>query len=231
MYTRRGAVKRTEQMAMLALAFLGGILTIISPCILPVLPFVFVRADQPFRKSGLPLLAGMALTFAAIAAAATAGGRWVVRANQYGRVAALVGVGVLGLTLFWPGFAELLARPFVRLGSGLAQFPNSDSRPGVWRSVLLGIGTGLLWAPCAGPILGLVLTGAALHGADVGTFALLLAYALGSATSLALALLVGGRLFAAMKRSLGAGEWVRRGLGVAVLVAVVAVALGLDTGF
>jgi hypothetical protein len=37
------------------LAFLGGVLTILSPCILPVLPFVFARADQPFRRSGLPL--------------------------------------------------------------------------------------------------------------------------------------------------------------------------------
>ena len=45
------------------LAFLGGVLTIVSPCILPVLPFVFSRADQPFRRSGLPLLAGMALSF------------------------------------------------------------------------------------------------------------------------------------------------------------------------
>ena len=89
-------------MAMLVLAFLGGILTIISPCILPVLPFVFVRADQPFRKNGLPLLAGMALTFAAVAASATAGGRWVVRANQYGRIAALVAVG--------PGSSGLLAQ-------------------------------------------------------------------------------------------------------------------------
>ena len=53
----------------------------------------------------------------------------------------------------------------------------------------------------------------------------------GAATSLALALLVGGRVFAAMKRSLGAGEWMRRGLGVAVLAAVVAIAFGLDTGF
>ena len=51
----------------------------------------------------------------------------------------------------------------------------------------------------------------------------------GAATSLALALLVGGRIFSAMKRSLGAGEWIRRGLGVAVLVAVAA-DLGLDTG-
>ena len=54
---------------------------------------------------------------------------------------------------------------------------------------------------------------------------LLLAYALGAATSLGLALLVGGRVFAAMKKSLGAGQWVRRVLGVLVLAAVTAVAM------
>ena len=49
-------------MPLFLLAYFGGILTILSPCILPVLPFVFARSDRPFRKSGLPLLAGMALT-------------------------------------------------------------------------------------------------------------------------------------------------------------------------
>jgi thiol-disulfide isomerase/thioredoxin len=95
---------------------------------------------------------------------------------------------------------------------------------------LLGIATGLLWAPCAGPILGLVLTGAAIQGASVGTTFLLLAYAAGAATSLAIALLIGGRVFAAMKKSLGAGEWIRRVLGVAVLIGVVCIAFGWDTG-
>jgi len=80
-------------------------------------------------------------------------------------------------------------------------------------------------------VLGLILTGAALQGANVKTTLLLLAYAAGAATSLALALAVGGRVFAAMKKSIGAGEWVRRGLGAAVIAAVVAIALGLDTGF
>jgi hypothetical protein len=84
--------------------------------------------------------------------------------------------------------------------------------------------------PCAGPVLGLVLTGAVLHGANVRTSFLLLAYAAGAATSLALALLVGGRVLVVMKRSLGVSEWIRRGLGVAVLLGVVAIALGLDTG-
>jgi cytochrome c biogenesis protein CcdA len=71
-----------------------------------------------------------------------------------------------------------------------------------------------------------VLTGAALNGASVGTTLLLLAYAAGAATSLALALLVGGKVFSAMKRSLGAGEWVRRGLGAAMLAGVAAIATG-----
>ena len=52
---------RTISMILFVLAYLGGVLTIVSPCILPVLPFVFARADRPFLRSGLPLLVGMAL--------------------------------------------------------------------------------------------------------------------------------------------------------------------------
>jgi len=214
---------------MFVLAYLGGILTILSPCILPILPFTFARADQPFRKTGLPLLLSMAATFAAVASIAVAGGSWLVRANQYGRIAALFAFALLGLSLLWPALAERLSRPLVRLGNRLTQTASGGS-VSVWQSLLLGVATGLLWAPCAGPILGLILTGAALQGASAHTSLLLLTYAAGAATSLAVALLAGGRVFAAMKRSLGAEEWIRRILGGAVLIGVIAVALGLDRG-
>ncbi|MBV6305262.1 cytochrome c biogenesis protein DipZ [Candidimonas humi] len=217
-------------MLILLLAYLGGVLTILSPCILPVLPFVFSRTGQRFTRSGLPLLAGMALTFALVATLASVGGAWVVSANQYGRWLALALLALFGLALLLPRLAERLAHPLVRAGDRLSQ-PGRDGREAsVWASLLLGVATGLLWAPCAGPILGLVLTGAALQGANLGSTALLLAYALGAATSLAAALLLGGRVLAAMKRFLGAGEWLRRALGGAVLAGVVAIALGLDTG-
>src|SRR5919205_384629 len=160
-------------MLLVLLAYLGGVLTILSPCILPVLPFVFARADRPLQ-------------------------------------------------------------PLVRWGGRLSEAASGGTEAGKERigpSLLLGVATGLLWAPCAGPILGIILTGAALSGATLGTTALLLAYALGAATSLALALLIGGRVFKAMKRSIGAGEWVRRALGLLVLAGVAAVALGLDTGY
>ncbi|QVN23208.1 cytochrome c biogenesis protein DipZ [Burkholderia pyrrocinia] len=218
-------------MLLIALAYLGGVLTILSPCILPVLPFVFARADQPFVRTGLPLLAGMALTFAVVATLAAVGGGWVAQANQAGRWIAIVLLAVFGLTLLMPRFAEHLTRPLVAAGNRLTGFAQRDGRPaGPASSLLLGVATGLLWAPCAGPILGLVLTGAALRGASVGTTLLLVAYAAGAATSLAVALVIGGKVFAAMKRSLGAGEWIRRGIGAALLAGVGAIALGLDTG-
>ena len=218
-------------MLLIVLAYLGGALTILSPCILPVLPFVFARADQPFVRSGLPLLAGMALTFAIVATLAAVGGGWVTQANQYGRWLAIALLAIFGLTLLLPRFADHLMRPLVSAGNRLSNFAQGDGQQvRAGSSFLLGIATGLLWAPCAGPILGLVLTGAALRGASVGTTLLLVAYAAGAATSLAVALLIGGRVFTAMKRSLGAGEWIRRGIGAAMLGGVVAIAFGLDTG-
>ena len=217
-------------MLLFVLAYLGGVLTIISPCILPVLPFVFARADRPFLKSGLPMLIGMALTFAIVATLAAVAGGWAVAANEYGRIAALVLLALFGIALLFPAIADRVTQPLVALGGRLSQSADGSSG-GFVPSLLLGVATGLLWAPCAGPVLGLILTGAALQGANIQTTFLLLAYAAGAATSLALALLVGGRVFAAMKRSLGAGEWVRRGLGVLVLVAVAAIALGVDTNY
>lgn len=89
-------------MTLLLLSFLGGVLTILSPCVLPVLPFVFARADRPSVQSGLPLLAGMAATFALVATLAAVGGAWVVGANQAGRVLAMVLLALFGITLLFP---------------------------------------------------------------------------------------------------------------------------------
>jgi cytochrome c biogenesis protein CcdA/thiol-disulfide isomerase/thioredoxin len=214
-------------MLLILLAYFGGILTILSPCILPVLPFVFARADRPFVKSTLPMLAGMAATFAIVATLAAVGGGWAVRANAIGRWAALVLLALFGIALVFPSVSDRLTRPLVAMGSRLTEKQGQEES--VWSAVILGVATGLLWAPCAGPILGIIFTAAALQGASFNTTLLLLAYALGAATSLALALLVGGKVFARMKKSLGASERIRQVLGVLVLVGVGAIALGLDT--
>ena len=209
------------------LAYLGGVLTILSPCVLPVLPFVFARVDQSFRRTSLPLLAGMALTFTAVAVAAAFGGHWVVQLNQGGRYFAMAIFLVLGISLLFPSIAEWAARPLVQIGGKMQGQASSEAS--IWKSLLLGISTGLLWAPCAGPILGLILTGAALEGPGARSSFLLLAFAAGAATSLGLALFAGAKVFGALKKSLGFEVWFRRALGVAVIAGVIAIALGWDT--
>ena len=106
-------------MILFLLSYLGGVLTILSPCILPVLPFVFARSDQPFVRSGLPLLLGMAVTFAAIATLATLGGSWAVHANQVGRYAAMALLAVFGLTLLLPSLADRAGRRLPRFQLGI----------------------------------------------------------------------------------------------------------------
>src|SRR5271154_3709344 len=134
-------------MTLLILVFLGGVLTILSPCILPVLPFVFARSEKRFLTNGLPLLVGMAVTFAAIASLAAVGGAWAVRVNQYGRVIALVLLAAFAATLLSRRLADGLARPFVALGNRLIP-RTSGGAEGLIPSLLLGVATGLLWAPC-----------------------------------------------------------------------------------
>ena len=97
-------------MLLFLLAYVGGVLTILSPCILPVLPFVFARADQPFLRRGLPMLLGMAATFAVIATLAAVGGGWVVQANEYGRYAAFALLALFGVTLLFPELSDRLTR-------------------------------------------------------------------------------------------------------------------------
>lgn len=220
-------------MTLILIAYLGGVLTILSPCILPVLPFVFARAGRPFLTSTLPMMAGLALMFAGVATLAAVGGAWAVNANQWGRWLALGLLAAFGLMMLFPAFGDRVMAPLQSLGSRLTERVRPGQSEGVNEvlgSLTLGLATGLLWAPCAGPILGLILTGAALNGASASTSLLLLAYALGAATSMALALLVGGRVLKAMKGYLKHERIVRRVLGALVLVGVAAIALGLDRG-
>ncbi|MDR6955947.1 cytochrome c biogenesis protein CcdA/thiol-disulfide isomerase/thioredoxin [Ancylobacter sp. 3268] len=216
-------------MTLLIVCYLAGVLTIVSPCILPVLPFVFARVGTPFLRGVLPMLIGMAATFAAVATLAYVGGSWAIQANEIGRAAAVALLALFGLTLISPTVAAIVSAPLVELGDRLTRKVPADGA-GVGASLLLGAATGLLWTPCAGPILGLILTGAALKGVNLETTLLLAAYAMGAATSLALAVLASGRVLAAMKRVLGTGEHIRRALGFAVLASVAVIALGLDTG-
>lgn len=213
-------------MLLLILSYVGGFLTILSPCILPVLPFVFAKADQPFYKSGLPLLLGMAFTFALASVLAVVGGSWFVQASQWGRWIALVLLTLFALSLIFPSYLEHLLTPLTRWGSQLSESQRNARTPAA--SFVIGVATGLLWAPCAGPILGLILTGAAIQESPWRSALLLLAYAFGAGSSMALALMAGGKFFGRMKNYMRAESGVKKILGFAILAGVLVIAFNLD---
>ncbi len=212
-------------MLLLVVSYLAGALTILSPCILPVLPLVFSKAQSSFWRNRFPLLLGMALTFSFFSSLAIVGGEWIGRANEIGRWLALVLMSLFGLSLLFPRFTEFLMSPLSNLGAKLGQSANDNSPRS---SLLIGISTGLLWAPCAGPILGLILTGAASQESAGSSFGLLVAYSLGAATSLSLALTAGNRLLKKFKNVLGMDKFVKKGIGLAVLFGVVMILFKLD---
>ncbi len=213
-------------MALYLVAFAAGVLSVLSPCILPVLPFVFARQGQPSRHGSLPLLIGMAMAFAATASLAAAAGAWAVQLSQWGRVLALLGLGVFAASLLFPGLAAWWSRPLVQIGENLAaQHPQQR-----WlHSAMLGLATGLIWSPCAGPVLGLLLSGAALAGPDTATSLLLLSYAAGAGLALWAALRISAGTMARLRAHWLPGERGRRVAGAAMLAAVLAVATGLDS--
>lgn len=209
-------------MSLLLLSLAAGVLTVLSPCVLPVLPFLFAR-----RGSGR-LFAGLALGFGAVMLLAAAGGAWAAQAHGLGRTLALGLLALFGLALAWPALSARVLRPLQTLGAALG-----DRRSAAATDWLLGVSTGLLWAPCAGPVLGLILTTAALEGGSLATALPLLAYAAGaSAMLLAVRVLVGRagrRIPAALRAAVPWAGATTRLAGAAVLATVVLIASGWDT--
>jgi cytochrome c biogenesis protein CcdA/thiol-disulfide isomerase/thioredoxin len=210
---------------MFLITFLGGLLTVLSPCILPVVPFLFAGAARS-RTSILLTLGGMTLTFALISSLAVVSSEWVIQASNGGRHIALIVMALFALSLISARIGDWLSRPFVLLGNRLD--PDTQGKSGPLKSIMLGVATGLLWAPCAGPILGVILTGAMLQGANAQTSLLLLAYGAGSALSLGVLIFAGRGLVNRLKPSIPFTGWLRRGAGVAVLAAAAVIATGTD---
>lgn len=208
---------------MFLIAFLGGVLTVLSPCILPVVPFLFAGVSRS-RGSILLVLGGMALTFAAVSSLAVVSNQWVAHANIAGRQLALVILTLFALSLISARVGTWLAKPFVVLANRLNP-PDASGRLG---SLMIGVATGLLWAPCAGPILGAILSSAMLQGANTQTSLLLLAYGVGSASALAVLIMAGRGLVTRLKPMLPVTSWLRRGTGVVALLAAALIATGAD---
>ncbi|MBG0520910.1 redoxin domain-containing protein [Enterobacter cloacae] len=210
----------------LIIAFLGGMISLLSPCTLPVIPLLFA-GFQGQRRHILALLAGMIVMFTLVALVATAASSWIAQATIAGRWVALVVLAIAALALIFPTFAQRIAGPAVSAGNLLNT--RSGQTRGMISAFLAGLAVGLLWSPCAGPILGAIFSLNIAGHSAIATGALLAAYGSGCALMLGL-LVAGGRTLMAPLRARSAlMERLRKGAGVVMLATVAFSATGMTS--
>jgi cytochrome c biogenesis protein CcdA len=173
-------------MAVTALAFLAGILSTLSPCVLPLLPIVLGSALSEHRLGPLALATGLALSFVIVGLiVATVGFAIGLDAGVFRTVAAVLLIAV-GLVLLVPQFQARLAVAAGPVSNWTEQRFGGFSTAGLGGQFAVGLLLGAVWSPCVGPTLGAASVLAA-QGTDLGAVALtMLVFGLGAATPLVL---------------------------------------------
>ena len=214
-------------MALLVLfALVAGAATALTPCVLPVLPALLAATGSGGRRRPLGVILGLVTTFtvAIVALASVIDG--VGLPDGTVRAIAVVVLLGFGVSLLVPSLAARIEAPLTRL----ARFGPTDRGDGFWSGLVVGAGLGFVYAPCAGPILGAVVSVSATTGASGELVAVALGYAAGSALVLLL-IAYGGRRLLDRLRAAGRGPAVQRTLGVVMVATAVAVATDLDVRF
>lgn len=176
---------------LLGFAFISGLITILSPCILPVLPIVLSSAGVGGKARPFGVITGFVIGFTfftlALSALVTALG---IPADTM-RTVAIALIMAFGLVLLVPRLRDGFERLATRLASKAAQ-PRKASSAGFWGGLPLGLSLGLIWTPCVGPIMASVISLALTQRVDGGSVLITLAYSLGTAVPM-LAVMLGGR--------------------------------------
>jgi cytochrome c-type biogenesis protein len=211
------------------LAFLAGVLSILSPCVLPLLPLVFAGAAGEHRLGPLALAGGLALSFTAIGLfVATVGFAIGLDSDFFRFVAAILFLAV-GAVLLVPSFQTRLATAAGPLSNWSERRFGGLSTAGIGGQFALVLLLGAVWIPCVGPTIGAASLLAA-QGRDLGRVTVtMLAFGLGAALPLALlGSLSRAALLSWRARLAGAGKTIRMVLGAVLILVGVTIVAGLD---
>lgn len=237
-------------LVLIAFAFVSGVITILSPCILPVLPIVLSGSVGGGRARPLGIIAAFVVSFTVFTLALSAIVQAIGVSPDALRIVAVVLLIIFGLVMFVPALRdrfELLTsrlanrrqsagqlktparRGGAESGTGAAAGKGaSASWTGFWSGIPVGFSLGLVWTPCVGPIMASVISLALTQHVDSGSVFITLAYSIGTSIPM-LAIMFGGRTliqkFPALKRNSGA---IQKVFGVLMIVVGVAIAFGWD---
>ena len=159
-------------------SLLSGIVTVLSPCVLPVLPIVLSSSAASGKRRPLGVITGLIISFSFFTLAISQIVRWLGLSAQTLRIIAVSVIGLLGLSMIVPKFNEWVEKAL----SFIPRMANNEPRQGsgFWPGFLTGLSLGLVWAPCAGPILASVTALAATQEVSFASVLVVVAYAVGA---------------------------------------------------
>ena len=238
-------------LVLVLVAFIAGLVTAVSPCVLPILPIVLATGADGDRRRPYVVIVGLIASFTFFTLASVQIISALGLPSSALRDIAIAIIAIFGLTLLVPALSEVFERATGRLqragarlmtppstgslaiatGSGLtggSPSTPSPKRASIAGGLLTGVGLGLVWTPCAGPILGAITSLAVTAPGSWSTLVLVFTYSVGAGLPL-LAIAQGGRATMARLRMRSASAWATKAFGVVVLVTAGLMAVGADT--
>ena len=212
-------------------SFLAGIITILSPCILPILPILLsssVGGVESGKARPLGVVTGFVLSFTFFTLFLAV----IVRVSNISadtlRIVAVLVVAGFGLSLLVDKLQQKVEMLFSRLAS---RVPQSSPRSGFGAGVVVGLSLGLLWTPCVGPILASVITLALSETVTANTLLVTLAYSLGTAIPMLLIMVGGRKLLQSVPWLLQNTAKIQKAFGILMLLTAIAMLAGVDRQF
>jgi len=161
-----------------ALALLAGVVSIASPCVLPLLPGVMAYSTEKSKFTPLAIVFGLAVTFTTLGVASSVFGAFLMDYMDYLKIVSGIFIILMGLYILSSTVEDLLLRLWQRLPLSRIAHPEVENK-GLLGGIILGVSLGIVWMPCVGPMLASILMIVAQQGTVFYGASLLLTYSLG----------------------------------------------------
>ena len=214
-------------LALIFFTFLSGIVTIFAPCIWPILPIVLSSSVSGGKKKPLGLVTGLAVSFIFFTLTLATIVTFIPFDPEVLRYFAVIIIAFLGVVLVVPALGDRLEVLVSRLGSFGGRF-TSGRGDGFGGGFITGAALGLIWTPCAGPILAAVATLAATRSVSFEAFILIVVYVAGVSIPLYILTLIGGKALAKTRSlSLYTGV-IQKVFGIIMILSALMIFFGYD---
>lgn len=221
------------QLTQIGLAFLEGVGLVLSPCILPVLPFILAGSVSGSKSRPIGIIVGFIATFTFFALLSRQILATLNVDPELIRNLALLLLAGFGILLLMPKLADRLLRPtqkFAEFSQNLtAKFDHYKGMEGIWGGIAIGALIGLIWTPCAGPVMAAALVQIIQSRSDFEAGLTVFSFASGAGIPMLIIAFSGQKIIGRLKLAQAHSYGMRRALGVIIIAVTIAIFYGLDS--